>query len=441
MKIFEELESEVRSYARNFPRIFKRAEGEFIYDEDGKEYIDFLAGAGALNYGHNHPVLREKLVEYIHSGGITHSLDLYTDAKREFMETFREKILRPRNYDYTLMFTGPTGTNAVEASLKIARKITGRSHVVAFTNGWHGQTLGSLSMTANSHHRDGAGITLTGMHRVPYHGYLGDEVDTTEYLDKVLSDTSSGVDLPAAAIVETIQGEGGVNYCSMEWLQSLSKVCKKHGVLLIIDDIQAGCGRSGRFFSFEDAGIQPDIVTLSKSLSGYGLPFAMVMFKPELDEWKPGEHNGTFRGNNHAFVTAKAMIDEFWSDTAFEKAVRRKGAYIAERLDAIVEKYGEGNFTVKGRGMFQGINCINGEIASKITRAAYRKGLIIETSGADDHIIKLLCPLIIREENLQRGIDIIEESVKEVCLKLDEYPEDTDYFDDVVLDSDADQSN
>lgn len=433
MKIFEELESEVRSYARNFPRIFKRAQDEFIYDEDDKQYIDFLAGAGALNYGHNNAIMREKLLEYIHSGGITHSLDLHTDAKREYMETFRDKILRPRNYDYTLMFTGPTGTNAVEASLKIARKITGRSHCIAFTNGWHGQTLGSLSMTANSHHRDGAGIALTGMHRIPYDGYLGDEVDTTEYLDKVLSDSSSGVDLPAACIVETIQGEGGVNYCSMEWLQNLSQVCKRHGVLLIIDDIQAGCGRSGRFFSFEEAGIQPDIVTLSKSLSGYGLPFAMVMFKPELDQWKPGEHNGTFRGNNHAFVTAKAAIDEFWSDDSFAASVRKKGEYIARRLDAIVDKYGEGNFTAKGRGMFQGLNCINGTIASRITRTAYNKGLIIETSGADDHIIKLLCPLIISDENLTRGIDILEESIKEICMKLDDYPDSSDYFDDVTV--------
>ncbi|PXA04096.1 diaminobutyrate--2-oxoglutarate transaminase [Coraliomargarita sinensis] len=432
MKIFEELESEVRSYSRNFPRIFKRAQGEFIYDEDENEYIDFLAGAGALNYGHNHPIMRTKLIEYIESGGMTHSLDLFTDAKREFMETFREKILDKRDMDYRLMFTGPTGTNAVEASLKMARKLKQRSHVIAFTNGWHGQTLGALSMTANSHHRDGAGIALTGAHRLPYDGYLGDQLNTIEYLDKVLSDTSSGVDLPAACIVETIQGEGGVNYCSPEWLRGLSEVCKKHDVLLIIDDIQAGCGRSGSFFSFEEAGIEPDIVTLSKSLSGYGLPFAMVMFKPELDRWSPGEHNGTFRGNCHAFVTAKAAIDTYWSDDTFQQEVRKKGKYIADRLDKIVEKYGDGNFTVMGRGMFQGINCVNGEIASKITRAAFKKGLIIETSGTDDQIIKLLCPLIIAEEVLAKGIDIIEESIDEVCANI-EVPEESDYFDDVTV--------
>ena len=439
MKIFEELESEVRSYARNFPRLFKRAQGEFVYDEDENEYIDFLAGAGALNYGHNHPVMRTKLIEYIESGGITHSLDLHTEAKKEFMEAYRDKILRPRDMDYTMMFTGPTGTNAVEAALKMARKLKQRSHIVSFTNGWHGQTLGALSVTANSHHRDGAGIALTGAHRLPYDGFLGDQVNTIEYLDKVLTDTSSGVDLPAACIVETIQGEGGVNYCSMDWLRDLSETCKRHDVLLIIDDIQAGCGRSGRYFSFEEAGIKPDIITQSKSLSGYGLPFALVLFKPELDRWSPGEHNGTFRGNCHAFVTAKAAIDTYWSDDTFAASVRKKGEYIAKRLDEIVEKYGDGNFNVKGRGMFQGINCVNGDIASKITRTAYKKGLIIETSGTDDEIIKLLCPLIIAEEVLAKGIDIIEESIKEVLADVD-VPEESDYFDDVMVNGKKEQT-
>ena len=433
MKIFEELESEVRSYARNFPRVFHKAEGEFLYDENGKQYIDFLAGAGALNYGHNHPVLKKKLLEYVEADGITHSLDLHTDAKRDFMEAFRTHILEPRNMDYRMMFTGPTGTNAVEAALKMSRKIKGRTHVVAFTNGWHGQTLGALAMTANSHHRDGAGITLSGAHRIPYDGYLGDAVDTTEYLDKVLTDTSSGVDLPAAVIVETIQGEGGVNYCSMEWLKRLSDLCKKHDVLLIIDDIQAGCGRSGRFFSFEEAGIQPDIITLSKSLSGYGLPCAVVLFHPELDVWSPGEHNGTFRGNCHAFVTATTALNHFWKDDAFAASVREKGDYIAKRLDDIVEKYGEGNFNAKGRGMFQGINCVNGEIAGKITHEAYKNGLIIETSGTNDEIIKLLCPLTISMESLKKGIDIIEASVRKICSQLDEIPEESCYFDEVYI--------
>ncbi len=431
MKIFDEIESEVQSYARSFPRVFNCAKGEFLYDEAGNEYLDFLAGAGTLNYGHNHPIFKELLLEYIQNDGITHGLDMHTKAKGEFLEAFNEKILKPRDLDYVVQFTGPTGTNAVEAAFKLARNVTGRENIITFTNGFHGVSLGALAATGNSHHRGAAGVSLSGVSRMPFDGYLGDDVDTTAYLDKVLSDSSSGIDKPAAVVVETVQGEGGINAASFEWLRHLESVCRKHEVLLIVDDIQAGCGRTGTYFSFEEAGIKPDIVTLSKSLGGYGLPFAVVLFRPELDQWKPGEHNGTFRGNNFAFVTAKAAIDHFWSDDAFSNEIKRKGAYVSERLQHIVDTYGEGNLTTRGRGMFQGINCVNGEFASKITKFSFQKGLIIETSGADDQVVKLLCPLIISDENLKKGIDIIEQAIKEACAKEDNMPEESDYFDDV----------
>lgn len=433
MRVFDEIESEVQSYARAFPRVFNRAKNEFLYDEDGKEYLDFLAGAGTLNYGHNHDIFKAVLLEYISSDGVTHGLDMHTKAKREFLETFNDKILKPRDLDYVLQFTGPTGTNAVEAALKLARNITGRENIIAFTNGFHGVSLGALAATGNSHHRGAAGVSLNGISRMPFDGYLGDDVDTTAYLDKVLSDSSSGIDKPAAVIVEPVQGEGGVNTASNEWLRNLEAVCRKHEVLLIVDDIQAGCGRTGTFFSFEESGIKPDIVTLSKSLSGYGLPFAVVLINPKLDQWKPGEHNGTFRGNNLAFVTAKAAIDNFWSDDSFSKEVMRKGNYVAQRLDAIADKYGEGNFTTRGRGMFRGINCVDGELAEKITRKAFQNGLIIETSGADDQVIKFFCPLIISDENLKKGIDIVEKAIHEVCAKEGSMPEESCYFDDVRL--------
>lgn len=431
MKIFDEIESEVQSYARSFPRVFHKAQGEFLYDEDGKQYLDFLAGAGTLNYGHNNPLFKEKLLEYIHEDGITHGLDLHTKAKGEFMQTFNEKILKPRGYEYVMQFTGPTGTNAVEAALKLARNVTGREHIIAFTNAFHGVSLGALAATGNSHHRGAAGVSLSGTYRMPYDGYMGDYVNTTAYLEKVLSDSSSGVDLPAAVIVETVQGEGGVNVASFEWLRNLEAICRKHDILLIVDDIQAGCGRTGSYFSFEEAGIKPDIITLSKSLSGYGTPFAVVLIKPELDQWRPGEHNGTFRGNNFAFVTAKAAIDHYWSDDTFSKEIKRKGEYVSQRLEDIVDNYGEGNFTTRGRGMFQGINCINGDIAGKITHNAFQNGLIIETSGADDQVVKFFCPLIISDENLKKGIDIVEQAVKEVCATEGSIPEESCYFDDV----------
>jgi len=428
MKIFDELESEVRSYARAFPRVFNRASGEYLYDNDGKEFLDFLSGAGTLNYGHNNPLFKQALLDYIEADGITHGLDLHTVAKQQFLKAFQAKILRPRGLDYQVQFTGPTGTNAVEAAMKLARNITGRHNIIAFTNGFHGVTLGALAATGNSHHRGAAGVNLGGVTRMPYDGYLGDGFDTTAYLDKVLSDASSGVDKPAAAIVETVQGEGGINAASFEWLKSLQEVCRRHEVLLIIDDIQAGCGRTGTFFSFEPVDIQPDIVTMSKSLSGYGLPMAVVLMKSELDLWKPGEHNGTFRGNNHAFITATAAINHYWSDSKFSKSIAAKGQIIADRLDYFVAQYGDGNFNAHGRGMFQGINCVSGELASHISLRAFKKGLMIETSGADDQVIKLLCPLTISEEALGRGLDIIEESISESCEHFRKIPSGKNFF-------------
>ncbi|BBM03456.1 diaminobutyrate--2-oxoglutarate transaminase [Microbulbifer sp. GL-2] len=408
MKIFDEVESAVQSYARSFPRVFCHAKGEFIWDQAGNQYLDFLSGAGALNYGHNNTIFKEALLNYIQADGITHGLDLHTKAKGEFLQAFNERILKPRNMEYVIQFTGPTGTNAVEAAMKIARKVTGQQSIITFTNGFHGVSLGSLAATGNSHHRLAAGIGLSGTHRMPYDGYLGEEIDTTEYLDKVLSDSSSGIDSPAAVIVETIQGEGGINTASAQWLRNLQAICKKHGLLLIVDDIQAGCGRTGDFFSFEEAGIEPDIITLSKSLGGYGLPIALVLMKPGLDQWKPGEHNGTFRGNNLAFITAQAAIDHYWSNTRFSKEIRHKGNYITMRLENIISQVGNGIFTRKGRTMFQGIDCVTGNLAKKIAKYAFEHELIIETSGADSQVLKLLCPLTISEKNLQRGLDIIE---------------------------------
>lgn len=416
-EIFDQIESEVQSYARSFPVLFSKAEGSYLFDENGKAYLDFLAGAGTLNYGHNNPVLKEKLIAYLSENYIVHGLDMHTVAKRNFLNMFNDVILKPREVEYVMQFTGPTGTNAVEAALKIARNIKGRSNIISFTNGFHGVTLGALAATGNSHHRNAAGVCLSGVVRLPYDGYLGDDFDTTLLIDKMVSDSSSGIDHPAAVIVETVQGEGGINAASFEWLRNLEKVCRKHDMLLIVDDIQAGCGRTGSFFSFDDIGIQPDIITLSKSLSGYGLPFSVVLMKPELDQWKPGEHNGTFRGHNPAFVTATAALDHFWRDNTFATQIKEKGDYIRDRLRAVASQYDDYWFYVSGRGMMQGLVCRSGELADAITTEAFQRGLVIETSGADGQVVKTLCPLTISREDLTKGMDIIEASV--TCIMND----------------------
>ena len=402
-----QLESNVRSYCRAFPTVFTKASGSTLIDVHGRRYIDFFSGAGTLNYGHNHPVLKQRLLDYIASDGLVHGLDMITEAKQTFMEAFDRFILRPRGLHYRMQFTGPTGANAVEASIKLARQLTGRQNVVAFTQAFHGVTLGALAATANAHYRNAGAAPPTGATFLPYDGYLGPGVDTTEYLDRLLRDTGSGLDHPAAVIVETIQGEGGVNVAGHKWLQSLERVCRSHGVLLIVDDIQAGCGRTGPFFSFEEAGIVPDIVTLSKSLSGYGLPFSLVLMKPELDCWKPGEHNGTFRGHNLAFVTARAALEEYWQDDELTRAVRRKGLVLRGRLQEIADGDPARRCSVRGRGLMQGLDCGSGELAGRICAQAFQGGLIIEKSGADGRVVKCLSPLTISEDDLAAGLNIL----------------------------------
>lgn len=415
MSIFEQTESAVRTYSRSFPVTFSQARGAELFTEEGGRYLDFLAGAGSLNYGHNHPQLKASLIDYIASDGITHGLDMQTEAKAAFLETFRDTILKPRGMgDYRVQFTGPTGANAVEAALKLARKVTGRTNVIAFTNGFHGVTAGSLAVTGNGGHRGGAGIQLSGVTRLPYANYMGDEVDTLKLLETLLNDYSSGVDKPAAVILEAVQGEGGLNVASAEWLRRLEKICRKQDMILILDDIQAGCGRTGDFFSFEESGIKPDIVTLSKSLSGYGLPMAVTLFRNELDVWKPGEHNGTFRGNNHAFITAKRALDLFWKESDFSDGVKQRAAQLRAGLRAIVRRHSRIDLTLKGRGLMSGIECPDGEIAGAICREAFANGLVIETSGSDDQVVKCLAPLVITEQQVLEGLNILERAFASV---------------------------
>jgi diaminobutyrate-2-oxoglutarate transaminase len=415
MGIYKDIESNVRGYCRSFPVTFKTAKNALLTDDQGTEYIDFLGGAGTLNYGHNNPKFKEALIEYIESDGITHGLDMHTEAKGAFLETFRDLILEPRDMNYKVQFTGPTGTNAVEAALKIVRMNTGRSTVVSFTNGFHGVTQGAAAVTANGYYKKSIGMELPGVQFMPFDGYLGD-FNTLSYFEKALKDKSSGLGHPAAVIVECIQGEGGLNVASKEWMQGLQDLCKRYEMLLIVDDIQAGCGRSGTFFSFEEFGIQPDVITLSKSLSGYGLPFALVLLKEELDTWSPGEHNGTFRGNNHAFVTARRALECYWTDDTFSQSVQHKASIIRRRLKEIQAEHG-GQLKHKGRGIMQGLECANGEVAGKITELAFTRGLIIETSGSDSQVVKILTPLTIEEDQLLKGLKILEACIGDVMAE------------------------
>ncbi len=270
MNIFQTLESEVRSYCREFPTVFEKGEGCYLIDEDGKKYIDFFSAAGSLNYGHNPPHMRDKIIDYIQKNGIIQGLDMATTAKREFLTRFNDVILLPRGFEYKIQFPGPVGNNAVEAALKLARKETSRRNIIFFINAFHGMTLGALAVTYNPYKRAGAGVPLNNSVAMPFDGYAGETEDTIDYMEQYLKNCK-GSDIPAAVILETIQGEGGVNVAGIRWLQRLESLARKYEMLIIADDIQMGCGRTGTFFSFESAGIKPDMICLSKSLTGYGL--------------------------------------------------------------------------------------------------------------------------------------------------------------------------
>ena len=230
----------------------------------------------------------------------------------------------------------------------------------------------------------------------------------------MLDDSGSGLDKPAAVIVETVQGEGGINVARKEWLKALADLCERQDMLLIVDDIQMGCGRTGAFFSFEEAGITPDIVTVSKSISGYGLPMSLCLFKPELDIWEPGEHNGTFRGNNPAFVTATAALEAYWADgSAMEKQTRARGEQVEQALAAITEENRADVKEYRGRGLVWGLEFHDKDRAGRVAKRAFELGLLIETSGPESEVVKLLPALTVTADEMDEGLSILARAVRE----------------------------
>ncbi len=408
---FERIESNVRGYARLFPTVFRNASGSTITDNEGHTFIDFFCGAGSLNYGHNNSLAKAALLQYIASDGIQHSLDTMTESKARFLESFERIILRPRELSYKIQFTGPTGTNAVEAAIKLARKQTQRSHIVAFTNAYHGHSLGSLSLTGNQYYHSEFYGSHNNVTHLPYDGYLG-SLDTSVMLEKMLDDSSSGLPRPAAVIVETVQGEGGVNIASNAWLQRVATICQDRDIRFIVDDIQTGNGRTGKFFSFEHSGIKPDIVCMSKSIGG-GLPMSLVLIRPELDIWKPGEHTGTFRGNNLAFVAAAAVL-EYWAEPTFETSIEIRSRIVQDCLRRIVARHPQSNFSVRGRGLMYGLDVLDGKLARQIIDRSFANGLMLESCGAGDQVLKFMPALTIETGLLEQGLSIFDASFSAV---------------------------
>lgn len=410
--IFEKNESEVRSYCRKYPVIFDKGLNSELYSVDGRRYIDFLAVAGSMNYGHNNPEIKDKILTYLQDDHVINMMDMYTSAKEEFLSTFSSKILEPRGLNYKVMCCGPTGTNAVEAAIKLARKNTKRTEVLAFGGGFHGMTLGSLALTTDKVSREGASLPLTNVTHIPYEGTQG--IDSIAYLKWVLTDDHSGVDKPAAIILETVQAEGGINVASVEWLKEVYQVCKDNDIIMIVDDIQVGNGRTGTFFSFERAGIKPDMVVLSKSISGFGMPMAILLIRPDLDIFRPAEHNGTFRGNQLSFVGATAGIN-YYVEHSMDKEVQRKAKMISDFLESEIIPLNK-NLSYRGIGFIWGIdfNAIDSTLALKVVHKAFDNGLIMEVAGRKDGVLKIMPPLTIQDDILNEGLNVMKESIVDV---------------------------
>ncbi len=412
MSIFEQRESAIRAYCRVYPVVFDKALNARQTDENGREYIDFFAGAGVLNFGHNNQRMTEAVIAYIQSNGVTHSLDMHTTAKRQYMEHFTRTILEPRKMPHKMQFMGPTGTNAVEAAMKLVRRVTGRQDIVAFSHGFHGMTLGALSATANQYFRNAAGVPLNHVKHFPFGCEtvcpgceLGCGMQSIEQLRAIYADSSSGIAPPAAFLLETIQAEGGVKVADKDWLQALATLAKEVGALLIVDDIQVGVGRTGSFFSFDDLDLDPDIICLAKGIGGLGTPIAMNLVKPEYDEqWSPGEHTGTFRGQNISFIAGDQALTYF-DDDELMQTVKAHGVMMADSLQPLVDRHPLVNLT--GKGMIFGLDVGNGERAKEIVSQCFESGLMIASCGTGGRVVKLIPPLTTPKGDLEEGLQIL----------------------------------
>lgn len=410
---FEKYESNIRSYCRKWPVEFVSAKGSIYKDTEGNEYIDFFDGAGALNYGHNPDYIKEKLIKYLESDGIVHALDMYTVPKENFIKYFEEKILKPRKLDYKIAFPGPTGTNSIELALKLARKVKQRPYIWAFTGAFHGMTLGALALTTESAARKAAGVPLDYTVHIPAPYSMSGNFDSIAYMEQLLNDDHSGYEKPAAIIIETVQQEGGIHVFSKEFLKELRALCDKYDILLICDEVQIGCSRSGTFFSFERADIVPDIVCMSKSIGGYGIPFAVTLFKKELDVFKPGEHNGTFRGCQLSMVAGLAAL-EMTVEQDIPAQVRRKEKIVKEYLDKEIKPLLKDKMEIRGIGLSWGIEFNDGKLARAVLDKCFEKKLIIELAGSYDSVLKIMPSLVIEDELLLKGLNIVKESIQEV---------------------------
>nr|WP_324734555.1 diaminobutyrate--2-oxoglutarate transaminase [Pseudomonas sp. IT1137] len=430
-------ESNVRSYPRKLPLAIAKAQGVWVTDVDGKTYLDCLAGAGTLALGHNHDEIVTSITNFLASGMPMHTLDLTTPLKDAFSEALLA-VLPGNGRDYCLQFCGPSGADAVEAALKLAKTATGRSNIISFSGGYHGMTHGALAVTGNSGPKNSIHTLMAGVQFLPYpHEYrcpLGIGGDAgiqalTYYFSQFIEDVESGVSLPAAVILEAIQGEGGVNPAPISWLRKIREVTRKHGIVLIVDEVQTGFARTGDMFACEQAGIEPDIIVMSKAIGG-GLPLALLGIKRQFDAWAPGAHSGTFRGNQMAMATGLATLKVLQQQDLAAQAQQR-GGWLKQQLSLLQQRYPSLG-QVRGRGLMLGIEIVDerqapdalnslpmdAELAAAIQQHCFKHGLLLERGGRNGNVVRLLPPLIIDDEQCGLIIARFEKGLTSALAQL-----------------------
>lgn len=430
----EETESNARSYPRKFPFSLVKAKGSWIEDVEGNRYLDFLCGAGTLALGHNDPGINQAMIEMLTNDAPLHTLDLMTPVKDRFVHTLISLLPAEMQGNVKIQFCSPSGTDAVDAAIKLCKTATGRSSVVAFSGGYHGMGHGAMSLTGNLSAKSKVHALMPEVHFFPYpYSYrcpfgLGGEAGTKaccEYFERTLKDPESGITRPAAVILEPIQGEGGVIPAPVEFLQTVRRVTKELGIPMIVDEIQCGVGRSGKFYAFEYAGIVPDVILSSKAIGGTQ-PLSVVIYNKDLDKWQPGSHAGTFRGNQLA-MRAGIEVMERVSKEEFLAEVCEKGDLIRERTLALQKKVsiiGD----VRGKGLMSGCEFVDpkgtpdslgslpasGDIAAMVQQRCFRDGLVMEKGGRNGAVMRCLCALNVTKEDVLTMLDIFEKVVIEV---------------------------
>jgi diaminobutyrate-2-oxoglutarate transaminase len=402
MNVLDHFESVAQSYVRTAPVVFDRARGSELFDENGSRYIDFHSAGGSLSYGHNNARVRSALLEYMREDRILQTSDRASVAKRRFVEEFVTTVLRPRNLNYRMLFTDPANGTSAEVALRLARRHKKRLNVIAFTNASHGMTEGALSITGKKPSIYESLDLRSNTVFMPFCDYLGKGVDTIAYLRRFLEDSASGIDCPAAVIVETVQVHGGLQVASVEWLRALDQLCRDLGILLIVDETTTGCGRTGPYFSFERAGVTPDIVLVSNAIAG-GLPMSVLLLRHELDHWRPGEQVGIFQGDNLAFVAATELLSQ-WNDGFVHQAARH-GDLLASELASLSASFPKRPLRVRGVGMVWALDFGRPGAAAVVSAWALERGLIVEPARTRDEVLLVQPPLNIEEAVLRDGLE------------------------------------